>query len=63
MTGLSFDPSQVSGRASTMTNAHLGQQVGDVVLDRLLSQKEIVSNFSVSPPGGDLLKDDPLALG
>jgi hypothetical protein len=62
VSGFSFDPGEMGGRAGSMSNTHLGQEVGDVVLDRLFSQKQIISNFSVGSTCGDLLKDDPLAL-
>jgi hypothetical protein len=63
VTRLTFNPSQVGGGPGTMSNTHFGQEVGDIVLDRLLGQKEIISDFLVGLAGGDLLKDVSLAVG
>ena len=46
-----------------MSYTHLHQKIGDIVFDRLLSQEEVVSDFPVRFTLGNLLENDPLAVG
>src|ERR1700738_3436945 len=53
---------QVGGGFGAAGDLELGEDAGDIVLDRLLGQVQLVSDLAVRPPLGDHL-EDALFLG
>ena len=51
----------VGGRLGAAFHAQLGEQAGDVVLDRLLGEEEVLADLPVGEPFADQL-EDPLLL-
>src|ERR1700674_169992 len=50
---------QVGGGFGAAGDLELREDAGDVVLDRLLGQVQLVSDLAVRPPLGDHLEDAP----
>ena len=57
------DPGGERGGLGTPAHAQLGQEVGDVVLDRLLGEEQLRSDLPVGLAVGDQGQDLPLSVG